>query len=95
MYLYIQLENILRLFEAMKWILRKCIRIVKGTSNLTSTKYVTFVIDAYTDIRIKCFLYKIDMIKMRCKDFFLYLWQTKTVHCRIAIEIIPFVYIRF
>ena len=85
MHLYIQLENILRLFKVMKRILKKCIRIVKGTSNLTSTMYANFVIDAYTDIHIKCYLYKIDMIKMRCKDF-LYLWQTKTVRCRIAIE---------
>ena len=59
MYLYIQLENILRLFEVMKMIFKKCIRIVKGTSNLLS--------DAYTDIRIKCVLYKMHMIKMRCK----------------------------
>ena len=70
MYLYIQLENILRLFESMKRILKKCIRIVKGTITLTSTMYANFVIDAYTDIHIKCFLYKINMIKMRCKDFF-------------------------
>ena len=33
MYLYIQLENILRLFEVMKMIFKKRIRIVKGTSN--------------------------------------------------------------
>ena len=42
MYLYFQLENILRLFEGMKMIFMKCIRIVKGTSNLTSTMYADF-----------------------------------------------------
>ena len=30
MYLYFQLENILRLFEVMKMIFKKCVRIVKG-----------------------------------------------------------------
>ena len=44
MYLYFQLENILRLFEAMKMAFKKGIRIVKGTSNLTSTMYADFVI---------------------------------------------------
>ena len=44
MYLYFQLENILRLFEVMKMIFKKYIRIVKGTSNLTSTMYADFVI---------------------------------------------------
>ena len=44
MYLYFQLENILRLFEVMKMIFKKCIRIVKGTPNLTSTMVAIFVI---------------------------------------------------
>ena len=44
MHLYCQLKNILRMFEVMKMIFKKCIRIVKGTSNLTSTKYADFVI---------------------------------------------------
>ena len=44
MYLYFQLENILRWFEVMKMIFKKCIRTVKGTSNLTSTMYANFVI---------------------------------------------------
>ena len=44
MYLYFQLENILRLFEVMKMIFKKCIRIVKGISNLTSPMYADFVI---------------------------------------------------
>ena len=44
MYLYFQLENILRLFEVMKMIFKKCIWIVKGTSKLTSTMYANFVI---------------------------------------------------
>ena len=44
MYLYFQLENILRLFEGTKMIFKKCIRIVKGTSNLTFTMYANFVI---------------------------------------------------
>ena len=44
MYLYIQLENILRLFEIMKMIFKKCIRIVKGASSLTSTMYANLVI---------------------------------------------------
>ena len=38
------LETILRLFEVMKMIIKKCIRIVKGTSNLKSTMYADFVI---------------------------------------------------
>ena len=47
MYLFFfQLENILRLFEVMKMIFKKCIRIVKGASNLTSTMYANFVIRA-------------------------------------------------
>ena len=37
-------RNILRLFEIMEMIFKKCIRIVKGTSNLTSMMYVNFVI---------------------------------------------------
>ena len=44
MYLYFQLGNILRLFEDMKIIFKKCIRIVKGTSNLRATMYADFVI---------------------------------------------------
>ena len=45
MYLYFQLENTLRLFKVMKMIFKKCIiRIVKGTSNLTSTTYANLVI---------------------------------------------------
>ena len=43
------------------------------------------LLDPYTGIRIKCVLYKMDMIKMRFKEF-LYLQQTKFVLCRIAIE---------
>ena len=39
------------------------------------------VLDTYTDVAIKCVLYKIDMIKMRYKEFL----QTKTVLCRIAV----------
>ena len=39
MYLYFQLENILRLFEVMKMIFKKCIRIVKA-----STMYANLVI---------------------------------------------------
>ena len=54
----------------MKMIFKKSIRIVKGTSNLTFTKYAIFFIpDAYTDIRIKYVVYKMDMIKLRCKEF--------------------------
>ena len=44
MNLYFQLENILRLFEVMKMIFKKCISIVTGTSNLTFTMYADFVI---------------------------------------------------
>ena len=44
MYLYFQLANLLRLFEVMQMIFKKCIRIIKGTSNLTSTLYTDFVI---------------------------------------------------
>ena len=66
---FFQLENILRLFEAMIMIVKKCIRIVKGTSNLTFTMYGILLLDAYTDIPIKYALYKIDMIKKRCKEF--------------------------
>ena len=84
MYLYFQLENILRFFEARKMIFKTCIRIVKGTSNLTSTVSANFIIRRYTDIPIKCVLYKIDMIKMRCKDI-LYLYQIKIALCRIVI----------
>ena len=71
MYMYLQLENVLRLFEVNKMIFKKCISIIKGTSNLTSTMYADFVISvvAYTDIPIKCVLYKMDMIKIRCKEF--------------------------
>ena len=36
--------KIYEVFEVMKMIFKKCIRIVKGTSNLTSTMYVDFVI---------------------------------------------------
>ena len=43
MFLYFQLENILRLFEVMKMIFKKCIRIVKVTSNLASTLNANFV----------------------------------------------------
>ena len=53
----------------MIMIVKKCIRIVKGTSNLTSTMYDILLLDAYTDIPIKYALYKIDMIKNRCKEF--------------------------
>ena len=42
MYLYFQLENTLRLFEIMKMIFEKCIRVVKETYNLTSTKDANF-----------------------------------------------------
>ena len=42
MYLYFQLENTLRLFEIMKMIFKKCIRVVKETYNLTSTKDANF-----------------------------------------------------
>ena len=41
--LHFQLENILRLFEVIKMIFKKCIRIVKGTSNLTSTMHADFL----------------------------------------------------
>ena len=51
--LYFQLENILRLFEVMKMIFKKCIRIVNGTSNLTSRMYTIFLLDSYTDIFIR------------------------------------------
>ena len=34
MYLYFQLENILRLFEVMKMIFKKCIRIVKSQGDI-------------------------------------------------------------
>ena len=44
MHLYFQLENILRLFKVIKMIFKKCIRIVKGTFNLTSTIYADCVI---------------------------------------------------
>ena len=44
------------------------IRIVNMTASLTSTMIVNLVVDAYTDIPIKCVLYKMDMIKMRCED---------------------------
>ena len=44
MYLYFQLDKNLRLFEVMKMIFKKCISIVKGTSNLTSPMYVNFLI---------------------------------------------------
>ena len=44
MYLYSSLENILRLFEVMKMVFKKCIRIVKGTTNLSSTMVANFVI---------------------------------------------------
>ena len=54
----------------MKMIFKKNIRIVKGTSNVTFTMYAIFLSDAYTDISIKYVLYKLDMIKMRCKEFF-------------------------
>ena len=67
MYLYFQLENILRLFEIIKMIFKKCIRIVKGAFNLSSTMVANFLLDAYTDIPIKCVLYKMDMIEMICK----------------------------
>ena len=43
MYLYFQLEK-MRLFEVMKMIFKKCIKIVKGRSNLTSTMYANFLI---------------------------------------------------
>ena len=43
-YLYFQLKTIMRLFEGMKMILKICIRLVKGTSNLTSMIYADFVI---------------------------------------------------
>ena len=39
-----------------------------GTSNLTSTMIANVVLDAYTDISIKCAPYEMDMIKMRCKE---------------------------
>ena len=42
--------------------------IVKGASYLTSMMVANFVLDAYTDIPIKCVLYKMDMIKTRCKE---------------------------
>ena len=44
MYLYFQLENTLRLFEITKMIFKKCIRIVKETYNLTSTKDANFIL---------------------------------------------------
>ena len=44
MFLYFQLENILRLFEVMKMIFKKCTRNVKGSSNLPSTMVANFVI---------------------------------------------------
>ena len=53
MHLYFQLENISRLFEIMKMIFKKCIRIVKRTSDLTSAMYAGFVISRYTVIPIK------------------------------------------
>ena len=42
--MYFQLENILRLFEVIKMIFKKCNRIVKGTFNLSSTMVANFVI---------------------------------------------------
>ena len=69
MYLHFQSENILKMFEVMKMIFKKSIRIIKGTSNQRFTMYAIFFSDAYTDIRIKYVRYKMDMIKMRCKEF--------------------------
>ena len=58
MHLYFQLENILRLFEVMIMIFEKCIRIVKGTSNLTSRMYADFVISRlYRYSYIMCSVY--------------------------------------
>ena len=64
MYLHFQLENILRLFKVMKMIFKKSIRIVKGTSKDVCHFFLS---NAYINIRIKCVLYKMDMIKIRCK----------------------------
>ena len=57
MYLYFQLENILRLFEVIKIIFKNCIRIVKEISNLTSTMNANFVIR-----RLYRYSYKISSI---------------------------------
>ena len=86
MYLYFKLKNILRLSEIMKMICKKCIRIVKGTSNLTSTMFADFVLDAYTDIAMKCVLYKMDMIRI---------FVSTVLYRELSLHKVPFVYIRF
>ena len=51
-------------------------------------------LDSYTDVAIKCFLYNMDIIKMRYIFFCIYS-KLKLSFVKLSLYKIPFVYIRF
>ena len=73
MALFIVLEK-----KVLKMIFKKWLYLMYGTSNLTSTMVVNVVFKRFqtSELRVrlcyKCVLYKMDMIKMRCKHFCFY-----------------------
>ena len=84
-YLYFQLEIILRLLMIFK----KCIRIVKGTSNLTSTMVANFVIR-----RLYRYSYKMCSILRDAKNVCIYS-KLKLSFVELPLNKIPFIYISF
>ena len=84
-YLYFQLEIILRLLMIFK----KCIRIVKGTSNLTSTMVANFVIR-----RLYRYSYKMCSILRDAKNVCIYS-ELKLSFVELPLNKIPFIYISF